>query len=65
MNSTIGTSKTFCHEHLKLRVSFFPWTNGDVYTGDWRDGVPQGHGEFDYGGEKDGERYVGQYDQVH
>lgn len=38
-------------------------TNGDIYTGDWRDGVPQGHGEFDYGGVKEGERYIGQYDK--
>ena len=49
---------------LTIRVIPFHGTNGDVYTGDWRDGVPQGHGEFDYGSEKEGERYVGQYDKV-
>ena len=28
---------------------FFHWTNGDAYVGDWRDGVPHGHGEFVHG----------------
>ena len=31
----------------------FHWTNGDSYIGDWRDGVPHGHGEFTYGTEGD------------
>ena len=30
--------------------------NNDSYLGDWRDGVPQGHGEFTFGGAKQGER---------
>ena len=40
------------------------WTNGDMYTGDWREGVPHGHGEFVFGGEKQGDKYIGQYDKV-
>ena len=39
-------------------------TNGDTYAGDWREGVPQGQGEFTYGGNRTGDRYVGQYDKV-
>ena len=43
---------------------FRHWTNGDGYTGDWRAGVPHGHGEFRHGGQRAGEKYVGQYQQV-
>ena len=34
---------------IKTKRIFFHWINGDVYIGDWRDGVPHGHGEFNYG----------------
>ena len=37
-----------------LKYVFSHWTNGDVYTGDWRDGVPQGHGQFVYGRDRQG-----------
>ena len=33
----------------KSKFHSFHWTNGDIYIGDWRDGVPHGHGEFQYG----------------
>ena len=34
---------------IKYKIQSFHWTNGDIYIGDWRDGVPHGHGEFQYG----------------
>ena len=51
-------------QFLGLKVIIFHWINGDKYIGDWRDGVPHGHGEFNYGSEeKAGERYSGQYER--
>ena len=35
------------------------WSNGDVYTGDWKRGVPHGRGEMTKS--FNGEQYVGQF----
>ena len=33
--------------------------NGDIYVGDWKQGVPHGHGEMTISA--NGEQYVGQF----
>lgn len=46
----------------------FSWANGDEYTGDWKEGVPNGHGEFLYGPSdqiKMGDKYVGNFVNGH
>ena len=46
-NKTNGFKNVSWINFLVFRI------NGDVYTGDWRDGVPHGYGEFIYGPHKE------------
>ena len=43
---------------LILRVLCHRWKTGNVYVGDWQDGIAHGHGSFSYNtGPRKGEEY--------